>query len=82
MSQQMVNGSHYDGDITVTNRMTDRYAVVNPPEQGKHRKTEEQRARRHLINLIQRRLMAMSVGANRTYGLTAKGGPLDDIRLH
>lgn len=50
MSQQMVNGSHYDGGITVTNRMTDRYAVVNPPEQGKHRKTEEQRERRHILN--------------------------------
>lgn len=50
MSQQMVNGSHYDGDITVTNRMTDRYAVVNPPEQGKHRKTQAQRERRHALN--------------------------------
>ena len=50
MSQQMVNGSHYDGDITVTNRMTHRYAVVNPPEQGKHRKTKEQRERRHYLN--------------------------------
>lgn len=81
-SQQMVNGSHYDGDITVTNRMTDRYAVVNPPEQGKHRKTEEQRERRHLINLIKRRKPREPVGLNRTYGRTAKGGPLDDIRLH
>lgn len=50
MSQQLVNGSHYEGDITVTNRMTDRYAVVNPPEQGKHRKTQEQRERRHTLN--------------------------------
>lgn len=50
MSQQLVNGSHYDGDITVTNRMTDRYAVVNPPEQGKHRKTQAQRERRHALN--------------------------------
>lgn len=38
MGQQMVNGSYYKGDITVTNRMTDRYAVVNPPFQGKHMK--------------------------------------------
>lgn len=82
MSQQMVNGSHYDGDITVTNRMTDRYAVVNPPEQGKHRKTKEQRERRHLFNLINRIKPRVPVGINRTYGLTAKGGPLDDIRLH
>lgn len=50
MSQQMVNGSHYDGGITVTNRMTDRYAVVNPPEQGKHRKTQAQRERCHNLN--------------------------------
>lgn len=50
MSQQMVNGSHYDGDITVTYRMSERYAVVNPPEQGKHRKAKEQRERRHTLN--------------------------------
>lgn len=50
MSQQMVNGSHYDGDITVTNRMSERYAVVNPPEQGKRRKTQAQRERRHTLN--------------------------------
>lgn len=67
MSQQMVNGSHYDGDITVTNRMTDRYAVVNPPEQGKHRKTQAQRESRHanneliqLINKINQRKKATS----------------------
>lgn len=82
MSQQMVNDSYYDGDITVTNRMSDRYAVVNPPEQGKHRKTEEQRKRRHLINQSNLRKPLNPVGINRTYGLTAKGGPLDDIRLH
>ena len=50
MSQQLVNGSHYDGGITVTNRMTDRYAIVNPPEQGKHSKTKEQMERRHYLN--------------------------------
>ena len=52
MSQQLVNGSHYKGAVTITYRQTDRYAVVNSPEQGKHRKTKEQRERRHLINLI------------------------------
>ena len=81
MSQQMVNGSHYDGDITVTNRMTDRYAVVNPPEQGKHRKTKEQRKRRHFINQIRRRKMGSLTHINSHYGLTVKGGPLDDIRV-
>ena len=55
MSQQLVNGSHYKGAVTITNRQSDRYAVVNPPEQGKHRKTEEQRKLRHLLNLINRR---------------------------
>lgn len=38
MSQQMVNGSRYDGSVTLTNRMSARYAVVNPPYEGKHRK--------------------------------------------
>lgn len=50
MSQQMVNGSYYKGNVTVTNRMTYRYAVVNPPNQGKHRKTEAQRFKRDLRN--------------------------------
>lgn len=58
MSQQLVNGSHYKGSVTITNRQSDRYAVVNPPEQGKHRKTEEQRKRRHFINQINLRKKA------------------------
>ena len=41
MAQQMVNGSRYDGSTTITNRMTDRYAVVNPPFQGKHMKPQD-----------------------------------------
>ena len=41
MAQQMVNGSHYDGSVTITNRMTQRYAVVNPPFQGKHKKPQD-----------------------------------------
>ena len=82
MSQQLVNGSHYKGSVTITNRQSDRYAVVNPPEQGKHRKTEAQRKRRHFLNMIQDRKRLYPVGINSRYGLTAKGGPLDDIRIH
>ena len=41
MAQQMVNGSHYDGSVTITNRMTYRYAVVNPPFCGKHKKPQD-----------------------------------------
>lgn len=41
MAQQMVNGSHYDGSVTVTNRMSKRYAVVNPPFEGKHRRPQD-----------------------------------------
>ena len=41
MAQQMVNGSHYDGSVTVTNRMSKDYAVVNPPLEGKHRKPQD-----------------------------------------
>lgn len=40
MAQQLVNGSHRKGDVTVTNRMTNKYAVVNPPGEGKHRRIE------------------------------------------
>ena len=36
MAQQMVNGSKYKGSVTVMNRMTDRYAVVGKPNNGKH----------------------------------------------
>ena len=45
MSQQMVNGSEHHGDVTITNRMTDRYAVVNPPFQGKHRKPQDEQSK-------------------------------------
>ena len=40
MAQQMVNGSHHDGSVTMTNRMTPRYAVVGAPYAGKHFKTD------------------------------------------
>lgn len=46
MSQQMVNGSRYDGSVTLTNRMSDRYAVVNPPYEGKHRKSQDPYSKR------------------------------------
>ena len=36
MAQQMVNGSKYDGSVTITNRMSKRYAVVGEPWNGKH----------------------------------------------
>lgn len=68
MSQQLVNGSHYKGSVTITNRQSERYAVVNPPEQGKHR---------HFINQINRRKMGSLTHINSHYGLTVKGGPLE-----
>lgn len=52
MSQQMVNGSHHDGSVTITNRMYNRYAVVSEPFNGKHRKTAEQAKRRHNRNIL------------------------------
>ena len=41
MAQQMVNDSHYDGSVTITNRMSDRYAVVGEPFRGKHLKPQD-----------------------------------------
>lgn len=41
MAQQMVNGSRYEGSKTVTNRMSDRYAVVSEPFKGKHKKPQD-----------------------------------------
>ena len=54
MSQQMVNGSHYDGDVTITNRMSYRYAVVNLPLMGKHRKPQDDyhKSKRHMDWLL------------------------------
>ena len=46
MSQQMVNGSFHNGSVTVTHRMTYRYAVVNPPFSGLHLKPQVER---HLV---------------------------------
>ena len=41
MAQQMVNGSHYAGNLTVTNRMSKDYAVVNMPFKGKHLRPQD-----------------------------------------
>ena len=49
MAQQMVNGSHYDGSVTITNRMSNRYAVIGIPYAGKHLKPQDENslAKRH-----------------------------------
>lgn len=44
MAQQMVNGSQHVGSITLTNRMSNRYAVVNPPFSGVHRKPQDEKS--------------------------------------
>ena len=41
MAQQMVNGSHYEGSVTITNRMSNRYAVIGAPFAGKHLKPQD-----------------------------------------
>lgn len=41
MAQQMVNGSKYEGSVTFTNRMSDRYAVIGEPFNGKHLKPQD-----------------------------------------
>ena len=56
MAQQMVNGSEYKGSQTFTNRMTYRYAVVNPPFSGKHLKPQTPAA-------LEKRLMVNSINA-------------------
>lgn len=47
MAQQMVNGSRYDGSVTITNRMSDRYAVINPPFEGRHKKPQDKKSIEH-----------------------------------
>lgn len=56
MAQQMVNGSHYDGSVTITNRMSKDYAVVNPPLKGKHKKPQDRKslAKRHMRWILRR----------------------------
>ena len=44
MAQQMVNGSQHVGSVTLTNRMSYRYAVVNPPFSGAHRKPQDEKS--------------------------------------
>lgn len=44
MAQQLVNGSYRKGDVTFTFRMSDRYAVVNDPFKGKHKKPQTREA--------------------------------------
>ena len=44
MAQQMVNGSFHNGSVTVTHRMTYRYAVVNPPFSGLHLKPQDEKS--------------------------------------
>lgn len=41
MAQQMVNGSMHRGSTTYTNRMSQRYAVVGEPYNGKHKKPQD-----------------------------------------
>lgn len=51
MSQQMVNGSRYEGSVTYTNRMSYEYAVVGEPGKGKwkkERKAQQQRRQRNI----------------------------------
>lgn len=45
MAQQMVNGSYHKGDVTFTFRMSDRYAVVSDPFNGKHKKPQDIRSK-------------------------------------
>lgn len=58
MAQQMVNGSHHGtgcngqgSSVTITNRMSDRYAVVGEPNKGKHCKAKRIAEREHDSNV-------------------------------
>lgn len=44
MAQQLVYGSYRKSDVTFTFRMSDRYAVVSEPFQGKHKKPQDVRS--------------------------------------
>lgn len=46
MAQQLVNGSYRKGDVTFTNRMSDRYAVVGESYNGLHKKPQTAKAKK------------------------------------
>ena len=50
MAQQLANGSYYKQSQTFTFRMSDRYAVVGEPFNGKHLKPQDVKSklRRHM----------------------------------
>lgn len=56
MAQQFHNGGQHNNSVTISNRDSHRYAVINHPEMGKHSKTYAQRVRRHHFYTIANRL--------------------------
>lgn len=63
----MVNGSKHDGSRTLTVRMTNRYAVVNPPFEGKHKKPQDEESiRRRKAHWRRRKLKSKNkwIGRN------------------
>lgn len=45
MAQQFHNGGGHKGDVTVSNRDSARYAIINPPFSGKHAKPQTVQAK-------------------------------------
>ena len=62
MSQQLKNGSRYDGSVTITVRDTDRYAVVNYPGEGKWRKPQDPSSLQHRHNHWVKRRAEAGIG--------------------
>lgn len=55
MSQQMKNGSMHKGSVTITVRDSQRYAVVNEPFCGKHKKPQDAKSKvRRKLHWIER----------------------------
>lgn len=56
MAQQLVNGSYRKRDVTFTYRMSDRYAVVGEPFNGKHKKPQDVKSKiKRKLHWIERR---------------------------
>ena len=57
MAQQMKNNSYHNGSYTITERDTYRYAVVNDPFCGKHKKPQDKASieKRHIHWLLRNR---------------------------
>lgn len=63
MAQQFSNGGKYDGSVTISNRDSHQYAIVNKPGEGKHCVSKYKAEKRHKRNILYKRLLNTGYGS-------------------